>query len=78
MYIFEPVVELYICCRLLICRREGGPAGGGEGGGGALRFSGFLSGGLPEWGHLSNLGMGSGCSGPFGYLVGFVRRFVSW
>ena len=35
-------------------------------GGPALRISGFLSGGLPEWGHLGNLGLGSGCSGPFG------------
>ena len=35
-------------------------------GGPALRFSGFLSGGLTEGGHLINLGLGSGCSGPFG------------
>ena len=34
----------------------GVPAGGGAGGH-ALRFS-----GLPEWGHLGNLGLGSGCS----------------
>ena len=34
-------------------------------------------GGLPEWGHLSKLGLGSGCSGPFGCPVGFVRRSVS-
>ena len=42
-------------------------------GGPALHVSGFLSGGLPEWGHLANLGLGSGCSGPFGSPVGFVR-----
>ena len=46
-------------------------------GGPALCFSGFLSGGLPEWGHPVNLGLGSGCSGPFGSPVGFVRRFIS-
>ena len=28
-------------------------------------------------GHLGNLGLGSGCSDPFGYPVGFVRRSVS-
>ena len=44
-------------------------AGGGEGGP-ALRVSGFRSGGLPEWGHLVNIGLGSGC---FGSPVGFVR-----
>ena len=27
--------------------------------------------GLPEWGHLSKLGLGSGFSGPFGYPVCF-------
>ena len=34
-------------------------------------------GGFPEWGHLSKLGLGSGCSGPFGCPVEFVRRSVS-
>ena len=47
----------------------GFPAGSGEGGP-ALRFSGFLSGGLPEWGYLDNLGLGSGCSSPFKSPVG--------
>ena len=36
----------------------------------ALRFSGFLSSGLTEWGHLGNLGLGSGFSSPFGSPVG--------
>ena len=34
---------------------------------GGVPFSvlvGFFPGGLPEWGHLSNLGLGSGCFGP--------------
>ena len=47
-------------------------------GGSALRFTGVVSGGLPEWGHLGNLGLGLGCSGPFGSPMGFVRCFVSW
>ena len=34
----------------------------------------LLSGGLLECGHLANLGLGLGCSGPFGSPVGFVRR----
>ena len=33
-------------------------------------------GGLPEWGHLSKLGLGSGCSGSFGCPRSFVRRSV--
>ena len=43
---------------------EGGGGGfqpvvgkGGGGGSPALRFSGFLSGGLPEWGHLVKFGV---------------------
>ena len=28
-------------------------------------------------GHLSKLGLGSGCSGPFGCPVGFIWRSVS-
>ena len=47
----------------------------GKVGGPTLLVSGFHSGGLPEWGHLVNLGLGWGCSGPFGSLVGFVRRW---
>ena len=41
-------------------------------------FSGGGGGGLPEWGHLSKLGWGLGCSGHFGCLVGFVWRSVFW
>ena len=44
----------------------------------ALCCSGFISDGLPEWGHLGNLGLWSDCSSPFGSPVGFVRRSVSW
>ena len=29
------------------------------------------------WGHLSKLGLGLGCSGPFGCPVGFVRALFS-
>ena len=36
-----------------------------------------IPGGLPERGHLSKLGLGSGCSGPCGCSVVFVRRSVS-
>ena len=32
----------------------------------------FSPGGLPEWGHLSKLGLGLGCSGPCGCPVGSV------
>ena len=31
----------------------------------------------PEWGHLVNLGLGSGCSGPFGSR-GLCPALVSW
>ena len=34
-------------------------------------------GGLPEWSHLSKLGLGSGCSGLCGCPVVFVLRSVS-
>ena len=37
----------------------------------------FFPGGLPEWGHFSNLGLGLGCFGPCGCLVVFVHRSVS-
>ena len=47
-------------------------AGGGEGESRSPCL--WFSGGLPEWGHLAHLGLGSGCSGPFGSLVGFVWR----
>ena len=44
--------------------------GVGREGGSRSPFGGFLSGGVPEWGHLANLGLGFGCSGPFGSPVG--------
>ena len=37
-----------------------------------------VSPGLPEWGRLSKLGLGSACSGPFRCPVGLVRRSVFW
>ena len=42
----------------------------------ALPLSGFLLGGLPEWGHLGNLGLGSACSGPFGSPVGLSSASI--
>ena len=52
-------------------------AGGGEGGP-TLCVSGFLSGGLPEWGHLGNLGLESGCSVFFQVPGGLCPALVSW
>ena len=40
-------------------------------------FSGILRVASLSGGHLSKLGLGAGCSGPFGWPVGFVRRSVS-
>ena len=77
---------------MLYCVSVVGGGGGRDfwlvvGRGPALHFSVFLRvllsvlvvspGGLPEWGHDCKLGLGSGCSGYFGYPVGFVRRSVS-
>ena len=56
---------LGVGCRPVV--RNGSPA---------LRLRGFLSGSLPEWGCIGNLGLGSGSSCTFGSPVGFVRRFV--
>ena len=60
MLIIFPVI---LCLISVVVGGGGGVSGRRQGGGPALRFS---PDGLPEWGYLSKLGLGFGCSGPFG------------
>ena len=76
---FRQAACLYFCllfvllfgASYLLLLGAGFPAGGGEEGP-VLCFSGFCPGDLTEWGHLSKLGLSSGCSVPSGCPVGFV------
>ena len=73
---------VYICFGVVLCLMSVVVGAGflADGGGPIFRlyvvFSG--GGGLAERGRLSKLGLGSGCSGPFGCPVGFVWRSVFW
>ena len=62
------VSYLLLGARFLAGGREGGPA---------LRFSGFFRVASLSGVIFGNLGLGSGCSGPFGSPVGFVWGSVS-
>ena len=73
MYLF-PVI---LCLIYVVVWGAALLAGGGEGGPVLSVLVVFSPGGLPEWGHLGKLGLGSGCCGPFGCPVCFVRRSVS-
>ena len=59
-YSFRQVACLYLC--FLAGGREGVPL--------------YVLGVFSRWRQLSKLGLGSGCSGPFGCPVGFVRLSV--
>ena len=64
-------------CILYLLLGTGFLAGGAKGGSHSPCYW-FSSGGLPDWGHLDNLGLGLGCSGPFRSPVGFNLALVFW
>ena len=71
------ICSRYYCVSYLLLLGGGGGVLAGSREGVPFSFLVVSPSGLPEWGNLIKLCLGSGCSGPCGCPVGFVRCSVS-